>query len=275
MAQYKDGTVSTTAGSPTVTGVDTLWLSYVSVGDIIQIGGDAVFYEIGAVGSDTSLSLVSNYPSTLVTQSYVITTDFTVNQNLPLMNQGDLRAADIYSRAMKLIDAGLGLGLVYKGEVIDKDLNAAPASGVSDGDMYIVASGVSSGDDWFGYEDYLATWDSGDSIWTFELPVGGNYVFVVDEDALYFYTGNSWEIWTTLSAGANQAQDSFVDGDLAGGIFTFNHGLNNLYPDDPVVFDNSGVAWDVGWAVVDVDNVTLDMNPFGTLVGTYRVSQIG
>ncbi|GAG14839.1 unnamed protein product, partial [marine sediment metagenome] len=99
MSQYDDGTVDTTAGSPTVDGTDTLWNSYASVGDMVQVGNDSVLYEVGVVVSDIELTLTSDYPTTLATQTYVLISDFTANHSIPLANQGDLRFADIYSRA--------------------------------------------------------------------------------------------------------------------------------------------------------------------------------
>ncbi|HUV63281.1 MAG TPA: DUF2793 domain-containing protein, partial [Sedimentisphaerales bacterium] len=194
MSQYKEGTVSTEIGTNVVTGVNTAWLIHVRIGDEIKIGTDTVFYQISGIASNTSLTISANYPSTKVTQNYIINSDFTANLGLPLVGQGDAYFADTYSRAMRMVDAAVSFGLIFIGSVLDKDLAAAPGA-PSDGDAYIVASPVGGGDDWFGYEDYIATWDATSSTWGFLVPIQGYLVFVADENALYIYTGSEWIVW--------------------------------------------------------------------------------
>ena len=188
MSQYSAGSVDTTAGSNIITGNGTEWLSYISSGDAILIEDDAVFYIVSAVATDTQLTITANYPTTKSGEDYVINTDFTTNKALPLANQGDLHFADTYSQAMQLIDAALNFGLTYLGTVIDKDLTAAPSSGLSVGDTYIVGSPVATGDEWFGHEYEIAiyTGTSGDP-WDFSVPDDGDFVYVVDEQNLYLY----------------------------------------------------------------------------------------
>lgn len=271
MSQYSVGTVDTTSGSQTVTGTDTQWTFYASAGDMFQVGNDPNLYDIAEVVSDTEITLVQNYPSTFATQGYVIISDFTANHSLPLPNQGDLRFADINARQMKIIDAALSAGLVYLGPALDKDLNAAPTSGLSDGDSYIVAASVASGDDWFGYEDYYVTWDAGTSTWLFTLPVGGNSVFVEDENKLYFYTGTSWMEWLPFSVVAVYRR-TFTDANLTTGVLTVTHSLGQQYPLMPMVFDNNDLPWVPDWDPVDANTMTIDLSPHGTIAGTWRLT---
>jgi hypothetical protein len=56
------GTLTATNGSPTVTGVGTLFTTQVEFGDFITLGG--VQYRVLSIGSDTSLTLVSNFAGT-------------------------------------------------------------------------------------------------------------------------------------------------------------------------------------------------------------------
>ena len=74
--------------------------------------------------------------------------------------------------------------------VLDKDLNATP-SAPSKGDRYIVASGVSSGDDWAGHENDIAWYDG--SVWQFDTPSEGWQCYVLDEDRNYKFNGSAWE----------------------------------------------------------------------------------
>lgn len=110
MAQYFNGTVNTTQGSSSVTGVNTLWLANASVGDYFSVTTDVpvVQYQISSVDSDTSVVLSSPYQgSGGAGQNYRITRNFTSNYNLPLMEPGDSGTASLYSRAMNIIDGAL------------------------------------------------------------------------------------------------------------------------------------------------------------------------
>lgn len=60
---YTAGTIAVTNGSPTVVGTGTLWSTrYISAGQHIKIG--STWYQISAVGSDTSITLTSNFAGT-------------------------------------------------------------------------------------------------------------------------------------------------------------------------------------------------------------------
>jgi hypothetical protein len=104
MSQYSTGTVSTTSGSNVVTGSGTDWAVELTAGDEIFINADVVPFVIASVDSATQITLSANYHTTRASVSYLVVRDFTSNLGLPLMNQGDLQAADIFSRAMRELD---------------------------------------------------------------------------------------------------------------------------------------------------------------------------
>ena len=76
--------------------------------------------------------------------------------------------------------------------VLDKDLFDAPAV-PSKGDRYIVASGTTSGDDWYGHTNDITYYDG--SIWQFDTPEEGWFVYVKDEHKVYRFNDSSeWDI---------------------------------------------------------------------------------
>lgn len=89
--------------------------------------------------------------------------------------------------------------------VLDKDLNSAPLSPTK-GDRYIVATGVSTGDAWYGHEKDIA-WYNG-SIWQFDTPSEGWQVYVEDESNYYIFDSSS--IWT-LSEGHSHDNKTILD----------------------------------------------------------------
>ena len=165
MAQYLTGTVSTTAGSATITGVDTLWLVNVQAGNEIKIGDDPVFYVIGAVASDTSLTLTAPYPATVAGEDYLIVNDFTGNVGLPLLNSGDLNSPEIFTRAMQIIDTQLNYAPLTFVANVQSILSTPPGSPAS-GAHYLV--GAAATGDWTGKGNNVALW--GGAAWTFTAP---------------------------------------------------------------------------------------------------------
>ena len=191
--QYSTGTLATAAGSNVITGTGTSWLTNAVPGDMLLIGNDTAFFTIAAVISDTVLWLSANYPITRTNQTYTISRDFTPNVELPLVNMGDLRFDAVYSRAMKIIDGLLQGGFTFLGVVVDRHLDDAPASGLLDGDRYIVASPAASGE-WYGYDDYVAEYD--DSVsggqWSFYQPQLGDIIGIEDEGIFVVWSGTAW-----------------------------------------------------------------------------------
>ena len=104
MSQYSTGLASTTNGSPTVTGTNTLWLANVSAADSFTIAGDGVMYDVASVDSDTQITLSVNYAGVTASGAvYAIGTGFTVPDSFPEMSQGDIETATIFTRAMRKI----------------------------------------------------------------------------------------------------------------------------------------------------------------------------
>lgn len=102
--QYKTGTVSVTNGSAVVTGAGTSWLSEVEVGDGFIIRGIAATYDIASVDSNTQLTLSVGYAgSTASGVSYTIQRDFTSENSIPEMSDGDIETATIFTRSMRTI----------------------------------------------------------------------------------------------------------------------------------------------------------------------------
>ena len=105
MSQYREGTVSVTNGSQTVTGVGTSWLAEVASGYLFVSVGQGIVYQVAAVGSNTSITLAANYAGTSGSGlSYVVARDFTPINNIPIINRGDFETAALLTRAMQIID---------------------------------------------------------------------------------------------------------------------------------------------------------------------------
>jgi len=90
MGKYQTGTVNVTNGSQTVIGNSTSWLANVSVGDIFKIQEGYSIYQIGAVVSNTEITLTSKYiEGSGSFANYQILADFTPNFSLTEIHVGD------------------------------------------------------------------------------------------------------------------------------------------------------------------------------------------
>jgi len=90
MSVYNVGTVTVTNGSNVVTGYGTSFSANVSVGDRFIRLGDAVWYTVSSVDSNTQLHLSSNYGGASGSGLYYeIYRDFTPNAKLPKLYGGD------------------------------------------------------------------------------------------------------------------------------------------------------------------------------------------
>ena len=106
MSQYKAGDVTVTNNSPTVTGINTLWLANVTASDSFTVAGDGVMYDVASVDSDTQVTLSAPYAGTTASGAvYAIGTGFTVPDNFPEMSQGDIETATIFTRGMRKIQS--------------------------------------------------------------------------------------------------------------------------------------------------------------------------
>lgn len=74
---YRAGTVTTVSGSKNIVGVDTLWTTQASVGDIFTLTGESI-YEIESVSDDTHIGLKTVYTGASGSaQAYAIVRNFT------------------------------------------------------------------------------------------------------------------------------------------------------------------------------------------------------
>ncbi|WP_445778979.1 hypothetical protein, partial [Shewanella sp.] len=153
MAQYKTGLVSATNGSAVITGVGTLWVGEVSVGDIFTIVGSNAWYEVGSVDSNTQVTLTANYAGTSISDSsYTISRDFTANYGLPYPQKGDIETASLIKRAFQDIDSKLVLtssegdvtitgDLIVQGSTISLDTASVQTFTWGDNDKAIFGDG--------------------------------------------------------------------------------------------------------------------------------------
>lgn len=79
-------------------------------------------------------------------------------------------------------------GFEWQKAVLDKDLNTPP-SNPNEGDRYLIASGASG--DWTGHDYDLTVYKNG--AWEFIVKKEGMFVYVKDEDSLYYYDGSQWK----------------------------------------------------------------------------------
>ena len=216
MAQYRTGTVTTTAASAIVTGTDTLWRNNVTAGDLFTVSGTNVYHEIASVDSQTQLTLAAAYPTTFFGKEYVIVSDFTPNRGYPCVNQSDLRSAEIFTRALRMIDADMGL--VYGPATWCAGLASVTLSSVTMG-WPLVGSAVMSATSGIlpAFEGYIR-----------RLAIQYTVASNTGSDPLYLdvYVGgvltDSISLGATVAANQTHVVD---DGDFgnSGGTITFTH----------------------------------------------------
>lgn len=122
---YRNGTVSTTVGSTTVTGVTTYWASSANkpaVGDIFTSGDDKI-YEIVTISDDNTIVLDRAYTQTSSSASYAIIRNTSATTNTRL-------AAQVSDTLEKL------------GNKITVSTTAPSAAQGRDGDIWIVVGGA-------------------------------------------------------------------------------------------------------------------------------------
>lgn len=110
---------------------------------------------------------------------------------LPELSSQHASAYARYNRNLQL-HAALTAGLVK-----DRDLLTPPGS-PAESDVYIMPAGTLTGD-WATYaEDDLAIYAAGE--WQSITPVGGHFIYILDEDIIAYYD-TVGTAWTTISAG--------------------------------------------------------------------------
>ena len=105
MSQYRTGTVTVTNADATVVGVGTAFTDNVVAGDLFTLPGSGIFYEVASITDDTHLELTANYAGeTAEGVTYIISTGFTPNFDIPEISGGDLNWPDVLTRALRRVD---------------------------------------------------------------------------------------------------------------------------------------------------------------------------
>lgn len=125
------------------------------------------------------------------------------------------------------------LQFYYLPPVLSASLNAAPTTGRTVGDRYVVAPSVPGGDAWAGREGTIAEWRGSVEGWQYTNPVNAAIVTVVDEPGVIIQYQGSFPggNWTVLGTSTN-AYD-YTGAAMAGQVAT---------PGDIVFLGSSGIA---------------------------------
>jgi len=99
------------------------------------------------------------------------------------------------------------LGFEWQKSVLDKDL-ATPPSSPNEGDRYLIASDAT--DDWSGHDGDITWYENG--AWYFIPKKEGMFVYVKDEDKLYYYNGSSWQEFASGSGSNADTLDGYDTG---------------------------------------------------------------
>jgi hypothetical protein len=105
--QYQTGSIAVTAGSRTVVGAGTKWLTDstpIVAGDEFVVLGSVLFYQVASVQSDTQLTLVDPFAGVNTTgASYYIVRDFT-SLGIPVLQRGDVDVPNVIGRMSRKIN---------------------------------------------------------------------------------------------------------------------------------------------------------------------------
>lgn len=103
--QYKTGKASVTFDSNVVNGIDTEWLSNISVGDYFALRDSRVVYEVASVVSDIQITLIGDYRGGSKTSEYIIHRDFTSPNKFPTLSRGDFNTGTIVTNMTRVIQS--------------------------------------------------------------------------------------------------------------------------------------------------------------------------
>jgi hypothetical protein len=109
----------------------------------------------------------------------------TLNLSLPYIMPSQAQKHVTHNEALRILDAIVQLA------IIDRGL-ADPPPSPTEGDRYIVAAGATGA--WEGKDNRIAAWQ--DDGWNFLDPKPGWLAFVLDEAALFSWTGSAWQAVT-------------------------------------------------------------------------------
>jgi hypothetical protein len=140
------------------------------------------------------------------------------NLGLPFLEAGQAQKHVTHNEALRLLDTLTQLA------VLDRDLNAPPSS-PADGQRWIVKASPSPTGTWAGHGNHVAAWQDG--TWQFSAPKTGFLAYVVDEGALLYWDGDSWEAVQSALSGALQNVSLLGVGTTADATNPVSAKLNN------------------------------------------------
>ena len=140
----------------------------------------------------------------------------TNNLAVTLLEQSQAQKEVTINEALYVLEALQNRG------VEDKDLSTPPGSPTA-GDTYIVSSSATG--DWLGQENNIAYYNQS---WKFIAPNEGLFIWVKDEDKLYYFDGTAWQKYTdnfdNLSQlGINATADATNKLSVNSGAILFNN----------------------------------------------------
>lgn len=120
--------------------------------------------------------------------------EITTHLMLPYILASQAQKHVTHNEALRLLDATVQLSV--KGRT-----RTTPPANSTDGDRYLVASGATGL--WAGWDLNIALWNDG--VWMRLVPRPGWLAWIVDEAALFVWSGSAWD---PIGGGAAQASDA-------------------------------------------------------------------
>ena len=105
MSQYRTGFAKVIYGTTTVIGSNTEWSSNVTAGNTFKVEGIDAIYDITGITSSTCIKLGVPYASSSQEGvNYQIHRDFTANNKIPEINEGDRDWPFYLTKSLRIID---------------------------------------------------------------------------------------------------------------------------------------------------------------------------
>ena len=137
MSLYSTGTVTATNDSNTITGLSTLFVANVKVGDDFKVTGENAEYNIIAVDSDLQIKIAPNYAGTTGSgKTYSISRDFTQNHGLTEVQPGDTDWPFRMTETLRKIDSLIAMGSIAGLFQLDEYGSLMPITGTAADDYY-------------------------------------------------------------------------------------------------------------------------------------------
>lgn len=129
----------------------------------------------------------------------------TPNLGLPYIDAGQAQKHVTHNEALRYLDTLVQLA------ILDRDLTAPPSS-PAEGQRWIVKTGAT--DAWSGHADHVAAWQDG--AWQFSAPIAGWVAYVIDEEILVAWDGDSWNAVSAGEGGGGSDPTELQDMTLLG-----------------------------------------------------------